>query len=311
MTTGWTPTLAGGALYDVSKTQLIPLWHAVYHDFGLLESGISFYNRTAPSGAVGFGDYRDYYVRGFALALVLGELPLTWFADEKMSLVNEPSEQEMVAYLRRIVQARMTYANPYLVYGRMLRPLALDVPSFRIAGATGLPYTGENCPPFDEKTVLGTAWKSPRGKTAYVFSNISHDPQSFRLTISPADAEFPPSVVCSIFENRNGAVTNRAGLVGLPWELLVQINPLDVMLVEVVPHAPSLRLTSVVTNGAVVPNLAAIGGPFGATWILERTTSLPNGAWGELSRLAGTTTSFIDREATNYTTVYYRLKLAQ
>ena len=59
-TTGWSPTSMAGAVQDVSSVQLIPLWHAVYHDYGLLESGITFYNRSAPSGAVGYGEYRDY-----------------------------------------------------------------------------------------------------------------------------------------------------------------------------------------------------------------------------------------------------------
>ncbi|MDP2895325.1 MAG: DUF6259 domain-containing protein [bacterium] len=310
-TTGWSPTMMSGAIQDVSKVQLIPLWHVVYHDYGLLESGIAFCSCSAPSGAVGYGDYRNFYIRGFALALVWGEMPCTWYADEKMSLVNGADEQEMVAYLRRIVQARMTYAQPYVVHGRMLRPLALDVPSFRIAGADPIPYTGAAYPPFDEKTILGSAWKAPSGKTGYVFSNISPDPQSFRLLISPADAEFPASVVCSIFENRNGAGTNRASLVGLPSELLVQVNPLDVLLIEVVPQAPSLRATTVVTNGTVVPNLAASGGLFGATWVLERTTDLTNGSWVEVSSLSGSRTNFVDYTATNYSTMFYRLKLTQ
>lgn len=160
-------------------------------------------------------------------------MPCIWYGDEKMSLVNNADEQEMVAFLRRIVQARLTYAKPYVVHGRMLRPPALDVPSFRISGATSIPYTGANYPPFDEKTVLGSAWKAPSGKTGYVFCNISPDPQWFRLTISPDDAALPPSAVCSLLETRNGVTTNRASLVGLPCEILVQIDPMDVLLIEV------------------------------------------------------------------------------
>ncbi|MGD0652100.1 MAG: DUF6259 domain-containing protein [Verrucomicrobiia bacterium] len=232
-TTGLSPASMVSDVLDASKVQLIPIWHAVYHDYGLLESCITYYNRDAPSGAVGYGDYRDFYIRGFALALIWGELPCTWYADEKMSLVNEPAEQEMVAYLHRIVQARMTYASPYLVWGKMLRPLSLDVPTFRIAGANPIPYTMAEYPPFDEKTVLGSAWKAPSGKVGYIFCNISTNTQSFQLSLSSSQAELPASAVCSIFENRNGTATNRANLVCLPFDLPVQINPLDVLLIEV------------------------------------------------------------------------------
>ncbi len=309
-TTGWSPTSMAGGVQDVSSVQLIPLWHAVYHDYGLLESQLSFCTRIGPSGAVGYGDYRDFYIRGFALALVWGEMPSTWYADEKMSSVNGTDEREMVSYLRRIVQARMAYAQPYLVHGRMLRPPVLDVPSFHIVGATPIPYTMAEYPPFDEKSVLGSAWKAPSGKTGYVFCNISPDPQSFRLAITASEAEFPASAVCSIYENRNGTAASRASLVGLPCEILVQINPLDVLLIEVAPQSPSLRATSVTTNGAVVPNLTALGGLFGATWILERATDLFNGSWVEASSFAGNTTHFVDYAATNYATAFYRLKLA-
>ena len=308
-TTGWSPPSMVGNVLDASKVQLIPLWHAVYHDYGLLESCITFYSRTAPSGAVGYGDYRDFYIRGFALALIWGELPCTWYGDEKMSLVNEPAEQEMVAYLRRIVQARLTYANPYVVYGKMLRPLTLDVPTFRIAGANPIPYTMAEYPPFDERTVLGSAWKAPSGKTGYIFCNISSNSQSFRLPISPIDAEFPSSVVCSIIETRNGVATNRDSLICLPCELLVQVNPLEVVLIEVVPQAPTLTATRVMTSGRTVPKLTALGGLFGASWALERTIVLPSHSWTVLATFAGDTPSFTDLDTTNHPAAFYRLRL--
>jgi hypothetical protein len=308
-TTGISPTSFASVLQDTSKVQFIPLWHAVYHDYGLLESDVTFYMGIAPSGAVGYGDYRDFYIRGFALGLVWGEMPCTWYNDVKMSQLTAINDQEMVAYLRRIVQARLTYANQYLVYGKMLRPLILPVPTFRIAGANPIPYTEAQYPPFDEKTVLGSAWKAFSGKTGYVFCNISSNSQSFQLSISPVDAGFPSSVVCSITENRNGTATNRASLVSLPFELQVEINPLDVLLIEVVPQTPSLLATVVVTNGTITPSLTASGGLFGATWALEKTTNLLNSQWVELSSLTDGQTNFVDYAATNYATAFYRLRL--
>jgi hypothetical protein len=308
-TTGISPASFASVLQDTAKVQFIPLWHAVYHDYGLLESDITYYMGTAPDGAVGYGDYRDFYIRGFALGLIWGEMPCTWYNDVKMSQLSAIDDQEMVAFLRRIVQARLTYANPYLVYGRMLRPLSLDVPTFQIAGANPIPYTMAAYPPFDEKTVLGSAWKALSGKTGYIFCNISPAIQSFQFTISASAAELPPSAVCSIFENQNGASTTRAAYVGLPCDLLVTMNPLDIVMIEVAPQAPSLLVTMVATNGNWVPSLSAPGGLFGATWAVDRTTNLANGSWVQLLSLSDTQTNVLDYSLTNCGTAFYRLRL--
>jgi hypothetical protein len=295
---------------DVSKVQLIPLWHTVYHDYGLMESQITFCTHSAPEGAEGYGNYHDYYVRGFGLSLVWGEMPDTWDTGERLSQVNTTEEKEFVRFVRRIVQARMSYAKPYLVYGRMLRPPILDVPTFRIGGATRLSWNVDY-PPFDEKTVLGSAWKSPRGTTGYIFCNISPDPQSFRLPIAPTDAEFPMSAVFSILENRNGVITNRANQIGLPCELMVEINPLDVLLLEIVPQAPRLNVSNLTTNGTTAPYLTLEDQLFGSAWALERTTVFPYGPWNELTRFRETNKSYLDNCATNSPGFFYRLRLLQ
>ena len=305
-TTGISPESFSAALQDISKVRFIPLWHAVYHDYGLLESGITFYTGIAPDGAVGYGAYRDFYIRGFALGLTWGEMPCTWYNDEKMSQLTGAADQQMVAFLRRVAQARLTYANPYLVCGRMLRPLDLDVPTFHIGGANPIPYTMAEYPAFDEKSVLGSAWKAPSGKTGYVLCNISSNAQSFRLSISPDGAQLPDSTVCSITENRNGVATNRENLVCLPNELFIQMNPLDVLLIEIVPQSPSLLCA--LTNG--LPQLIGSGGFYASDWILERTGDLRNGPWTQIAVLDAAQPSFVDSAATNQHGLFYRLRLS-
>ncbi len=233
-TTGWSPNSVISSFQEPLKVQLIPLWHAVYHDYAFLDSGIGFFSRNAPTGAIGYGDYRDFYVRGFGLALIWGEMPDTWYADEKISSLNEQAERDMANYLRRIVDARTGYAQQYLVYGRMLKPPALNVPLFRINGAQNIPYSHDNYPAFDSPAVLSSVWMAPSGEVGYIFTNISGQSVTFNITISPSEISLPSSGPYDVIQNRNGSQSSLFTGVNLPQTLSIQIGPLDVLLIEVV-----------------------------------------------------------------------------
>ncbi|MBN2254289.1 MAG: hypothetical protein JW736_01135 [Deltaproteobacteria bacterium] len=235
-TTGWSPLSLKAVLKDISKARLIPLWHAVYHDYAFLESMFSFVSRFGPTGAEGYGNDRDFYLRGFALGFVWGELPSTWYCDEKISELDEPGEREVADYLRRLVKARLTFAKPYLMHGRMLRPPELNVPSFRIRGAKRIPYSQERVPPFDSPSVLGSAWKSAQGGAALVLTNISPDRISFSQRLTPRDLDIDGDLPCRIDLVRNGRRSLLKKGVHLPVRLSIQVSPLDVLLIEILPE---------------------------------------------------------------------------
>jgi len=239
-TTGFSPgSLEGALVNDQARVQLMPLWHAVYHDYAFLESGISFVGRDAPSGAVGFGSYRDYYMRGFGLALVWGEMPSSWYADEKISDLDESSEREAAGYLRRIVELRTGAGRPYLMYGRMLRPPVLEVPGFLIAGAKNIPYMQADCPAFLSPSVLSSLWMAPDGDVAYILTNISNAAVTVSLDIDSGPAGLASGITCSLVVNRNGLVVGGLDEMTLPHTLDVEIAPLDVVLVEMHPAMPA------------------------------------------------------------------------
>lgn len=229
--TGWSPATSG--YLDNSEVEIIPLWHAVYHDYSLIQSSISFFNQSAPSGAVGYGDYRDYYVRGFGLALVWGEVPTTWYADEKITELNNVKEQEMADYLKRVVQARSTYAKPFLVYGKMLKQPDIVVPTFLNAGAERIPYTLGDYPSFHSSSVLVSLWKASSDDVGYIFTNISHDPVTFELTIDPQQAELDPNLPYTIYIYRNGVYERVKLRAPLPISLSISTEPLDVLMIGV------------------------------------------------------------------------------
>jgi len=245
-TTGWSPSSCTSWLADVNSVRQIPLWQTVYHDFALTESGITFVNRDAPSGAVGYGDFRDYYVRGFARALVWGELPTTWYADEKISQLNETQEREMAAYVRRIVDARTSYAQRFLVQGRMLREPALSVPLFHIDGAQRIPYTLDDYPPFDSPAVLGSAWKGLTGDAAIVLTNISHASVTFPLSLRAPDLLLPESDRFTVLSYLNGSTPSvLARDAALPLVFPVTLDPMDVALVELRTPPPPISFYTV------------------------------------------------------------------
>ena len=238
-TTGWSPNQASSSFKDTSKVQIIPLWHAVYHDYTLLESGITFVSNKAPAGSVGYGDYRDFYVRGFGLALVWGEMPCTWYADEKISELDEQSERDMADYLRRIVEARIGYAKQYLMYGSMLKPPTIEVPEFHINEIKSIPYTGNDYPAFDSPAVLSSAWKATSGEVGYVFTNISHDAVTFNLTIDSSEMLLLSEDSYSIIQNKNGLESTLLTDIHLPQTLTIQTEPLDIVSVFVKTGKPT------------------------------------------------------------------------
>ena len=266
-TTGFSPASFSGTLLDTGKFHLIPLWHTVYHEKASIQSGIAFLSRWAPSGAEGYGDWRDFYVFGFGQALVWGEVPTTWYADEKLSELNEPGEREMAAYVKHIVSARNGYASQFLVKGRMLRNPAVQVPSFHNPGAKNIPYTGADYPPFDTPAVAGSLWQVPNGDAGYVFTNISHDPVKFDLLIDAASTLLPAQGRYEVSLVRNGLPSVVQTAASLPVTIPVNIDPMDVILVGVSPSGSSSSLLPAINQGGVTEAMNFQQGVTASSWI--------------------------------------------
>jgi len=277
-TTGWSPNSHTDMLTDTSRVQLIPLWHAVYHDRALVQSGISFCSRNAPSGAVGYGDYRGYYVRGFALALTWGEMPTTWYCDELMSELDEQEERDVANYLRRIVQARLGCAAKYLVYGRMLRPPAITSPSYHIAGAENIPYSGADYPPFDTPSVLSSTWKAPSGSTGFVLSNISHDTVTVSVPVYASALMLPPNDCYTVFQYKNGVQSIVRTNALLPTSLDVQLQPLDVVVLDIPSGPPNITGCSCESGRPSI-----VWRDIGLQYMVQQKTNLWDSAWSPAS----------------------------
>jgi len=210
---------------DVSRIQIIPLWHTVYHDYSLMVSGISFFNDH--------NICRDHYVRGLGLALIWGEVAMLHYNGRKMAELEESDDQERAEHLRLIVEARCSYAKSFLVYGRMLRQPDIDVPMFLNPGCKTVPYGGGEYLPYQYPSVLSSLWKAPNGDVGYIFTNVSHDPVTFTLEIDSQQTELDPNSSYAIYEFRNGVYSAINLDTTLPANVGIYTEPLDVLMVGI------------------------------------------------------------------------------
>jgi hypothetical protein len=221
--TGLDPSaIADGGVIDHTKVSYIPLWQAVYHDYTLTYSMFSFI------------DGRDlpYYRRGLAIPLVWGEIPMIFADSTGQYLAWQLSgfNSALVEYVQRIVSLRTTYGYPFVVLGRMLRPPQPAVPTYTVPPATQIPYTGANTSTFNGPSILGSAWQSPQGDAALIFTNISDSAVSFSWTVSAADVPLDSRERHNLYILTNGVCTSAQRAVHLPYTLSLNTNSTDVVM---------------------------------------------------------------------------------
>ena len=260
-TTGFSPAANSGTLFDIGKFHLIPLWHTVYHDKAVIRSGITFINTE------GFAEVRDFYAFGFGQTLTWGEVPSTWWAWQKLANLTEPGTPEMAAYVKRIVNARTGYASEFLVYGRMLKTPAIQVPLFHNPGAKYIPYTLADYPPFDTPAVPVSLWQAPNGDVGYVFTNISHDPVKFDLLIDAVSTLLPPQGRYEISLIRNGTPSEVQATASLPLSIPVVVDPMDVVVVRVSRSTNGSPLLPTISFGGVTEAMNFQPGVTPSSWI--------------------------------------------
>ncbi|MBO3753753.1 MAG: hypothetical protein FGF53_02560 [Candidatus Brockarchaeota archaeon] len=209
--------------YNNTLNTYIPLWHAVYHEYQIM------YSTIAIIDDVRVKTEKPYYLRGLAIALTRGEIPVV---DMDPQGTGEPHQlelydTEMLEYSRRIAHARTTYAYPYLVEGKMLRPLELKgIPLVKIAGAKQVPYSGADIPSFMWPGVMGSVWEAPDGSIGIILTSICNSQVNVSIPLSQLD----PGRRRPAYLVRNGkyALFNNESLSLEPLTLVLE--PMDVCL---------------------------------------------------------------------------------
>jgi hypothetical protein len=84
---------------------------------------------------------------------------------------------------------------------------------------------------FDAPSVLSSAWQSPEGDAALIFTNISDNPVSFSWIATSADVALPPDKAYDVYILRNGACISEQTGTTLPYALEVDSRPSDIIAV--------------------------------------------------------------------------------
>jgi hypothetical protein len=242
--TGLNPIgILGDGCYDNTLNSYIPLWHAVYHEFQLLYSTITLI------------DGRDmrYYLRGLAISLVWGEIPMVDMDPQGTGPPDHLNLYDigMLGYSRRIAQARATYAYPYLVEGRMLRlPRLSGIPMMMIPAVYHIPYTGDDVPSFEWPSVVGSTWQAPDGSIGVVLTNISE--KLLNVLLSLADLIPTDRSKYLAYTVRNGDFTLLSSELELHGSLNITLEPLDVYLLVLAQPNSTRAMGARLLNDALV-----------------------------------------------------------
>lgn len=124
----------------------------------------------------------------FGWNFVAGNLPAGSPIDMMGEMENHPVEDaapEIVAMAHNACAA-FAARTDYLVKGRMLPTLPLDVPSLRMT-VKGLDF-GWQRPEIAVPAVLHQFWENPVGERACMLANISGQPQTVRIPAAPLEA---------------------------------------------------------------------------------------------------------------------------
>lgn len=164
----------------------VNLWPAVYGDY-MVNYGrtISLAQTPRTDGTERepiefFGPCGNTLVAGMAFGRI-------WPTNNEANMIDSPGNEDKRAYLQECVDLRRA-AREYLEFGYLQRPVRMltEIPD--------VPILDPKDRPSSIKAVLDSAWISEEGSLAFVFTNVSAQPQQFqwhadlmRYEIAPAE----------------------------------------------------------------------------------------------------------------------------
>jgi hypothetical protein len=203
----------------------IPLFAYLYHEYAIGYGGDS----------AGLSRGKDpWLVRCHAANLVTGRTPgATGWSGQQNALEAHPDQ---IAMLRNHSRLLKTRARDFLMLGKMLHPLELDVPKLHYT----LHVEGKKHE-FGSPAVLTSSWQSPAGRVGHLFVNISDVAQPLAVRLDTRNSR-PPGR-CRVELHRSSLGGDFQPLwqdTFLPRDLAVELAPLEVVFVEIRP-APASR----------------------------------------------------------------------
>lgn len=216
----------GTGLDPSSHRVAVPLFIYVYHEY-LLGYGGSNESDIAHPYAEAIKIARKF-TNGTLLEIDPGKPAF------RLDTIPSPTEELQLA--RSCSRALRTYANPYLIGGRMLRdPVILDrqIQKARMWRDVRDTRPVETLPTVDVPLVLASAWES-EGRVAYVFANWQTSKQTVTFIPQPYRQQ-RASYGVAVYSGGKGILQRRGAL---PKQIRIVVPPLSAMMVEQGPDLP-------------------------------------------------------------------------
>ena len=206
----------------------IPLFCYLYHEYAIGYGGDN--ALLHPSS-----DRR--MVRAHAVNLVTGRTPggSIWSSQQNMFAAHP----DQITMIRNHCRLFKTPARDFLMLGKMLHPLELDVPklTFRWTLDSGKNAKTETT---EDPAILTSSWQSPAGKVGHLFVNISDQPQPLNVALDTRNAPGWPRCDVLCYSSAQEPTFRTLGQqVSLPQSLSRTLQPLEVVFVEMAPSLPN------------------------------------------------------------------------
>jgi hypothetical protein len=218
-----------------SSLETIPLFTYVYHEY-IITFGHENVFLNPDKEMV------SYYRRALARSFILGKVESGGQFFRKGGLVPE-----LVEFYKKTSLAESSYAKAYVIYGKMLKPPRINVPTITINYFD----FNKNYVGFDhespvrtlrEPSILSSAWKSSSNSIGYVFANISDEPVAFNWEILPHDLNLNYYTVYYVRDGIYSLIFEKAHL---PRIERIRMKPREILLVAVVdPQSEEAKLTN-------------------------------------------------------------------
>ncbi|MEW6359972.1 MAG: DUF6259 domain-containing protein [Planctomycetota bacterium] len=201
----------------------VPLFTYVYHEYALAFSGWHF---------MAFGK-NWLQMRDIAANFICGTMDGVNVSIRKDSARAESANPETLALYRNVTTAMATFANEYVVLGRMLRPTAVTCEPFTFEYGVKVKDKWEKRQ-WTEPSVMHSVWRtgvpSQAGKIGYVLLNLTDNPAHFEMELRRYDLpgqEFKAAVITA--QMRKPLLEREA----LPKKVPLELGSREATLIEV------------------------------------------------------------------------------
>jgi hypothetical protein len=143
-----------------------------------------------------------------------------------------------IGFYKKVVRAAAQECWKYIMFGEMLRPPKIDVPKITASYCKFIltekaHYMDPNQRhEVQDRAVQHSAWRASDGAVGYIFVNVSEEPVTFGVELSPHSEKNRRYNVETVTDGKRAALLKNAVL---PSRQKVSMSPLSVVLIEVIP----------------------------------------------------------------------------